>query len=454
MPVENDNSVNTKGTELVTQLEEDILIDKAKEQMHVSRRINSIDFVKGFAIVWIILAHTSGAWLNADWVFLHGIVYAFMDIVGPSLFVFLSALSVVFSIKRKQGRLPEKVIKYRIINRGIVIMIIGILFSLISIEVTVAGYPFPLSLYGWNIIFFIGFSQIFSYFCLRLRKLWRIILGFAFIFSSDIIRYYLYIGKEVGILAVQILHYILISPVAMTPLLPWISVCFLGTVFGEMLYQAMEKGTIQAYRKLFKSFLIWGLTFIAVGLFLGMNLFVESDTWNVPAPWYFPIGWDHIGSLPFTEYPHIDLLNIANSQMFIPEIRYPGMPEFMIRGRAPNMIYNQGMALFIIAISFYFIDMKNRDNDFIKMLIYYGQVSLTLFLLHYAFITLFLAYFDVVSFILAYFGYVSLMGFLMYIWNEYYNGVGSPEWLMIQLGNLGRKKSSGSKREETIVQEP
>ncbi|MHA1702759.1 MAG: hypothetical protein ACTSWK_10860, partial [Promethearchaeota archaeon] len=64
------------------------------------KRIHSIDFVKGFAIIMIIIAHTAGAWLNSEWISFYGVAYTILDIVGPSLFVFLSALSVVFSIKK------------------------------------------------------------------------------------------------------------------------------------------------------------------------------------------------------------------------------------------------------------------------------------------------------------------------------------------------------------------
>ncbi|GAH90836.1 unnamed protein product, partial [marine sediment metagenome] len=44
--------------------------------------------------------------------------------------------------------------------------------------------PFPLNLWGWNILMFIGFSQIFSYYALRLTKLYRAILGIIVVFSS------------------------------------------------------------------------------------------------------------------------------------------------------------------------------------------------------------------------------------------------------------------------------
>ena len=203
----NNEDVDLDAIHLGEYLKKEIPVAELKE-VSSPQRINSLDFVKGFAIVWIILAHTAGIWLNQEWVFLYGIVFAFMDIVGPSLFVFLSALSVIFSIRKKQGKVPEKLIMYRIITRGVVIMIIGLLFNLISIELTIPGYSFPWTLYGHNIIFFIGFSQIFSYFCLKLTKLWRIILGVISIYASDIIRYYLFIGKEAGNPIIIVFHYL------------------------------------------------------------------------------------------------------------------------------------------------------------------------------------------------------------------------------------------------------
>jgi len=76
-----------------------------------SRRIGSIDFVKGIAIILIIGAHSAGAWLVPSWRFFYGVLFSFLDIFGPSLFVFLSALSVVFSIRRRKPSTHKKVIR-------------------------------------------------------------------------------------------------------------------------------------------------------------------------------------------------------------------------------------------------------------------------------------------------------------------------------------------------------
>ncbi|GAH09390.1 unnamed protein product [marine sediment metagenome] len=39
----------------------------------------------------------------------------------------------------------------------------------------------------------------------------------------------------------------------------------------------------------------------------------------------------------------------------------------------------------------------------------------------------------------------------MYIWNEFYKGVGSPEWLMGQIGRFGQKKGKTVKKEVLLI---
>ncbi|MBY9003414.1 MAG: OpgC domain-containing protein [Candidatus Lokiarchaeota archaeon] len=411
------------------------------------KRIHSIDFVKGFAIVMIMIAHTGGSWLNSQWIFFYGVCYTVLDIVGPSLFVFLSALSVVFSIKKKKkGAQSEKVIRNRILSRGLTIIVIGVLFNIFSFEFTIGGYPFPLNLWGWNILMFIGFSQIFSLYALKLGKLSRAMIGLIIIFTSDGIREFLFIGKEAGNPIITFFHYIVVSPSPMTPLLPWLAICFIATIFGELLHEAMISGTKKSFTHLFRVFMLWGLIFVIGGLWLGRELYVPGDIWDIAQ-------FNHIGTLPLEEYPLMSLLNDINSQMFIPEIRYPGMCEFLIRGRGPNMIYNMGAALLLIGISFYFIDIKEKTNYFISMLKYYGRVSLSLFLMHFVFVTLFFNSLDLVQFIVLTFSYIGFYGFFMFLWMEFYNGVGSPEWIMIQVGRIGQKTGQSVKKEIHIIEE-
>jgi len=406
MSSEEDNEIDLDSVHLVDYLKKDIPVEELRD-FSSSRRIGSIDFVKGIAIVFIIGAHTAGAWLVPSWRFFYGVLFSFLDILGPSLFVFLSALSVVFSIRRRKASTHEKVIRNRIFSRGIMIIAIAVIFNLVSIEFTIPGYSFPATLWGWNILMFIGAS---------------------------------------GDLLTTVLHYIITSPSPMTPLLPWISICFISSIFGEYLYEAMMGGTKKDYRKLFRTFLYWGIFLVIVGVFLGRNSYIPGDVFLAATD-------TTIGTLPLNEYPHLLLLGDTNVPTYVHNITYPGMWEFLIRGRAPNMIYNLGAALVLIAVCFYIVDIKRKMNNFISMINYYGKVSLSLFLLHFVFITLFLNSLDIIPYWILLFGYVGFWGFAMYIWNEFYGGKGSPEWLMVQIGRIGQKTGKTVKKEMLVIEE-
>ncbi|MFX1558931.1 MAG: acyltransferase [Promethearchaeota archaeon] len=420
---------DSKTHDIVSYLKEEIPIEDMRDYAS-PQRIRSIDFVKGFAIVFIIIAHTSAAWFDSDWIYLHGMVYAGLDILGPSLFIFLSALSVIFSIRRKKGRLPDKVIRNRIFSRGLTIIVMGMIFNLIGLSVVRPDIPFPLNLWGWNILMFIGFSQIFSYYAVKIKKWARAIIGIIIILISPIFREFLYLEKDSN-LFIWILHFIITSPTPEITLFPWLSVCFISSIFGEYLYDAMMLGTQEAYFRLFRLFLIYGSIFIVLGIILGLQLQTPE-------------------TMVESEYPHLRLYTIMNQQNYY---HFPGMPEFLIRGTIGNMFYNLGAALLIIAICFYLIDIKKNDNKFTSMIEYYGKISLSLFLVEYVFLALFIGQFSIVLFPFICLAYIGFLGFLMYIWNEYGNGVGSPEWIMIQISRIGQKTGETMKKEAKKIEE-
>ena len=85
------------------------------------------------------------------------------------------------------------------------------------------------------------------------------------------------------------------------------------------------------------------------------------------------------------------------------------------------------------------------------MIIYFGKVSLSLFLVHYTFLSLFINYLNILFFVLVWLAFTGFMGFLMYIWIEFAKGVGSPEWIMVQVGRIGRKTGHAVKKETHLI---
>jgi hypothetical protein len=360
-----------------------------------------------------------------------------MDVLGPSLFVFLSALSVVFSVKRKKGKMSEKAIRNGILTRGGVIIFIGVLLNPISLLTERQIVPFPANLWGWNILMFIGFSQIISFYAIKFSKRWRALIGIIVIYFSPWIRDILYDGKEAGNLVVSIFHFIITSPLPQVPILPYLAVCFISTIFGEFLYDAMVKGTRESYYKLFRTFSAYGVVFVLVGLFLIVPRGSTFNIWEIGLSRVLPGSQSSQGFIVRTEYLHIDLLEIANQQNYY---QFGAMPMFMIRCTAHNMFYNLGIAFLLIAVCFYIIDIKKQMNDVIKLVLFYGKTSLSIFLIQYLFLPLFLGQFSIVFLPMVWVGYCGFLGLLMYVWLKFFDGVGTPEWIMSKLGNVGKKK--------------
>ncbi|MHA1256874.1 MAG: heparan-alpha-glucosaminide N-acetyltransferase domain-containing protein, partial [Promethearchaeota archaeon] len=353
MSIENEFEKATESPPLFNYMQDLIPLEDIRD-FASPKRIGSIDFVKGFAIVFIILAHSAAIWLDSENRYLYGLLFTVLDFLGPSLFVFLSSLSVIFSIKNKQNVLPAKVIRMRIFSRGITVILIATIYNIASLSIEGYDVPFPLNLWGWNILMFIGFSQIFSYYALKISKLYRGIIGILIVLFSNPIRDLIFVpGLEGGNLVVIGIHYIVIGPNPMVPLLPGLAICFISTIFGEYLYEAMNKGTHDAYVGLFRIFMDWSIILILVGIGLGFQLYTPE---TIPG-----------GDL--REYPSLGLLVTINSQDLF---KIPGIPEFLIRGRGLNLIYNLGAALLVISISFYFIDINKKYGNFVKMLVYYG----------------------------------------------------------------------------------
>jgi len=438
-----ENKVDTESPDIFNYLRQEIPVEDLKD-VSSPKRLHSIDVVKGFAILFILLAHFSQEWFNDNWVFLHYVVFAFLDILGPSLFFFLSALSVIFSIRRKEGVLPDKVIRNRIFSRGGAIMAVGMISNFLwSTE------PFPLSLWGWNILFFIGFSQIMSYMALKLKRKNRAIIGVLIILFGPAIReaFYQFRGEN---LVFGAFNFIINSPVQRLPLFPWISICFISTIFGEILYKAMIDGTKQALFSLYRTFLFWGILLVGLGITIGFPLHRLSD------PTIFPDIYPWINaSLNHKQYPWINFLSSANNsvQNLFPGFQYPGMPDFLIRSTISNMFYNIGWSLLFMAISLKIVDINKKDNLFIKMLIHYGKISLSLFIIMWFLVIFFVDAFPIWFFAFHYFAGAAILGFIMYIWLKYFKGVGSPEWIMVQISRIAQKTEEEVIKVEDKVKE-
>lgn len=389
-------------------------------------RILSIDFVKGFAMCLIMLAHLAESWINDEWYWAYALIYAWLDVFGPSLFIFLSALSVVFSMKKKEGIISNKAIKKGIYIRAVVVASIGLVFNVALNRKA----PFPLNIWGWNILMFIGFAQIICFYAVKLKKWTRVIIGLLVAFSSYFIRDFLAIYKNENPV-VWVLHYIVVSPEPSLTIIPYVAFCFISTIFGEMFFESMLLETKSSYMHTFYNFLAFGLSFTITGIILGWE-FQTLDT------------------IDSEEYPFINLLPLMQNQSFF---QVEGMPLFLIQGTAANQFYSLGCALLILGITFYAIDIRHLNKMSLhlggfnlpfspgaNMFIFIGRVSLSLFFIHFIWTAVYFRQLTAFTFFPIVIAFIGFLAILLYLWNKYFDGKYSFEWLLSSMGKKKKKR--------------
>ncbi|MFX1257826.1 MAG: hypothetical protein ACFFAN_08205 [Promethearchaeota archaeon] len=376
-------------------------------------RIHSIDFLKGIAICLIILVHAADMWIENNSRYIYGFLYAGLDVFGTSLLIFLSALTVIFLWKKKMGITPDNAIRNEILARSLIMIGLGMIYNFF----TLTKFSFPLNLWGWNIFTFIGFAHIITYYTVKLSRGSRWIIGFIIFFITDPIRELLYLGKETNHI-IYILHFIIVSPNPSITLLPYIALCFFSTIFGERILECLQLETIQAYFDTFKTLIKFGFIFLFLGLFFYGYPLVTPETLNPE------------------EYPMVEIFPIIQNQPFY---KFSGIPRFLIRGTAANLFYGLGMALLILGVSFYFLDIKLINKSFIRVVNFYGNVSLSLLLIHYVGLFLFFRKINIFFFFPIYFAYIGFLGFLMYVWLKYGKGVGTIEWILRKIPQIIKK---------------
>ena len=92
-----------------------------------------------------------------------------------------------------------------------------------------------------------------------------------------------------------------------------------------------------------------------------------------------------------------------------------------------------GIALLILGIFFYFLDVEKFQNFFIKILCVYGNFSLTLYLIHYIGILIFYRQLTIAVFIILFTIYIIILGFLTFFWQKLFHGIGSLEWMLTKI---------------------
>ncbi|HMF34854.1 MAG TPA: heparan-alpha-glucosaminide N-acetyltransferase domain-containing protein [Candidatus Lokiarchaeia archaeon] len=406
-------------------------------------RVVSVDVLKGLAIMLVIVAHVAEINFVPSQMWLYYNLYTFLDVFGPSMFVFLSSIGVVFSFKKRKSRYDEKKARNAMFQRALIILLMGFIPNIF-----INSAFGLLSFWLWFVLQFIAFSQIITYYALKIPRMTRGILAFLIIFiiTPNLFSYITgvnvtgaaasYTGGGMTAAGIDfrtmtpadlsnpyaLAFWLLFFRPYMTPIIPWIAVPLIASFIGEDLVKAQRIGTSEARRSFSKTIVFDGTIFTAIAIAFGSTI---------------------------TSFDYgIGMIDGINNQ---PYFQISGLPEFLIMHSNINLLYDLGMGMILLGITYYLIDVrgtgaKGRISNFLN---FYGRFSLSLFAFHLLvggwFANLLWLYPPTTGPNTPWFYYVPVLAlYVLFVWwflyfiikklVVKYNGIGTLEWIASTAG--------------------
>jgi hypothetical protein len=372
-------------------------------------KIKSIEIAKGISVLFIIFLNSINYWLNIteELQYIFAYIAIFCDIFGPILFVFTYSFETIFILQKMMGSPPEKEYRNSVISRGLIFIGLGFMYNLLIFFFS----GFTIGIWGWNIIVYVGFAQIITYFSFKLIRWARLAIGILILLITGILRELLYFSK-INNIFLEVLYFFIVSPDPSFSLLPYASLCFFASIFSELIYQAKTLDNKKAIRLSIKSTLKYGIIFLIAGFAVSLIDFYPL----IDATVYNPLN-----------YPFIDNNPILRNKSLL---YIPFMPEFLLRGTVAHILFTVGLIIIIIGIIFYMNEISANNRRIFNIFRLYGKYSITIIFLQYVFLPLFLFQVNVILFFPILILFITLLGYLVYLWNKYANGRGSLEWII------------------------
>ncbi|MBY8979101.1 MAG: hypothetical protein KGD72_01815 [Candidatus Lokiarchaeota archaeon] len=314
------------------------------------------------------------------------------------------------------GSIPERSNRNIVLIQGFFMISLGIVFNLI----TNTSSHFPQNLWGWNILVFLGFSQFISYYIFKLVRWARFAVGLSIIFFTPGIREMLFLGKDMNPI-IDILYFIIVSPLPNFSLLPYASISVFSTVFGEFIYESITLNSSSANLHSTSSILKYGAFLLICGLllpFIDVGFIITGDNFD-----------------PIT-YPFIDAIPILKA---FPTTFVSGIPIFLYAGTPSNLFISMGVALLVIGRKYYRKDVLQKNKLKLNVISLFGKSSITLFFLQFIFLPLFYQKLLLLIFIPLLIAYIILLGIFLHLWQKYGNSIPSFDWMLNKIDESLKK---------------
>jgi uncharacterized membrane protein len=305
------------------------------------RRIKSIDTFRGVSIAVMVFGHFLLFWLRPEDAWLQFWLWAFLQPLGASGFLFVSGISAALSFRNYQNTVKDSdtismtTVRNVYILRATFLLIIAFIFNIIN------ALLWGGSIWEWNALQTIGFSLLLAWPLLKTSKLFRIFLGIAMIIGNQLILNLLSSYKGEASLN-GILYHLLFFPLDQYIIMNFFGIFIIGTAIGEFMYSIniIEEENKRKYQ--FKNKLLIQMLLIGISLVVLVVI--------------------------------IDLLLLFSIHQF---------PNFLIFNSISSVIFAIGMLLTIFSILMLIeVLEKAKTTKSYTYFFYYSYYSFTLYLLH------------------------------------------------------------------------
>jgi len=243
----------------------------------MENRINSIDIIRGLAIIIMIPFHTYSYWINTKHFLFGGIINFFGELSAPFFFIVSGMSYYIFLINRFRQDLSKTEIFYDVLKRATFIFIISTLLRMFF------GFAVSLNLFFfiyWSLFQLIAFSMIIFFFIPFLNRNLRIFIYIGLLtlifMLNHIISYY-----------EATLFYILIE--GSFPIIPCANFFVIGLILSDLLLNLYEE---QFKKVLLICIIIGSIDYILWNLYGGeikyiwiTTIFISSGLFLI----FFPI---------------------------------------------------------------------------------------------------------------------------------------------------------------------
>lgn len=202
------------------------------------KRFNGIDTIRGISMWLMVAGHLVDWWIRSD-LYWHKIqLYAILEPICSTGFLFASGISAALSYKANMTRIdqinPLKLSRIRneYIFRALFILLIGFIYNIFVSII----YGHAKNVWGWYVLQTIGFSLLLAWPLLKTSIYFRVTLGFLLLTLNPIIYSSLNLFEgQINIFG--ILYYVLYNPADQYTIISFFSVFLIGTVLGDILFK-------------------------------------------------------------------------------------------------------------------------------------------------------------------------------------------------------------------------